>query len=61
VDPTPDIHGGPKVHDLSLQSIPEKGRQDSIIGTNRYWSELLVVKKRVPRKKYSDAVEFIHV
>jgi hypothetical protein len=33
--------------------MPEKGRRDSIIGTNRYWMELLAVRKnpetQVPR------------
>jgi hypothetical protein len=37
--------GGPKVCDLPFQSMPEKGRRDSIIGTNKYPPVLLAVKK----------------
>jgi hypothetical protein len=40
-----DVTGGPKVRDLPFQSMLEKGRWDSIIGTNRYWPELLPVTK----------------
>jgi hypothetical protein len=39
------IQDGPEVRDLPFQSMPEKGRRDSIIGTNRHWPELLAVKK----------------
>jgi hypothetical protein len=42
---TDSIHRGPKAHDLPFQFMAEKGRRDSIIGTKRYWLELLVVKK----------------
>jgi hypothetical protein len=37
--------GGPKVCDLPFQSEPENGRRDPIIRTNRYWRELLAIKK----------------
>jgi hypothetical protein len=39
------LQGGPNVRDLPVQSMPENGRPDSVIGTNRYWPEPLAVER----------------
>jgi hypothetical protein len=41
---------GPKICDLPFQFMSEKGRRDSIIGTNMYWAELLDVKEESREK-----------
>jgi hypothetical protein len=56
-----DYIGGSKVRDLPFQSMPEKGRRNSIIGTNRYWPELHAVKKRILGQRDQDDAEVMHV
>jgi hypothetical protein len=42
-------YGGPKVCGFPFQFIPESGRRDSIIATNRYWPKLLAYQKSILR------------
>jgi hypothetical protein len=54
------IYRVPKVRDLPFQFMPEKGRRDSIIGTNGYWPELLAVKTN-HKIKVPNSAEILYV